>query len=234
MTACAHICISEPLSWFVLEQYHVGDLDSKAKSETERHLAECSVCREVYRHIERDEVSLPDLPTPISKPRDAKVRSAWAKRVVPLVAAAAVALFVLLLSKGESGPPPSHIVTKGGELALSLVRQRGESVRENPEQFESGDTFRLLVTSPFKDGTRIEVAVFQEGETSFPYPEGLAAEFGNQTALDGAFTLKGDDDAVICVLVDSPESRMPTRREIAAEGIASLPENSVCVTLTAE
>jgi hypothetical protein len=233
VTVCTHACISEPLSWFVLEQYHLGDLDSNAASETKRHLSSCPACADVYHHIEHDAVSLPDLPALIPTPRTASARSIPWKGIIPLVAAAALLLFVLNPPIGTDIPPPSHIVTKGGELALSLVRLRDDTVRENPDRFQSGDRFRLLLTSPFTDNTLAEVVVFQGKETFFPYSEGLTIDLGNQVPVDGAFILTGDEDAVVCVIADSPKSRLPSRRELAVKRFSALPPTSVCHTLFA-
>jgi hypothetical protein len=201
--------------------------------ETKRHLSSCSACAEAYQFIETDNVSLPTLPALIPTPNSTFKRSILLKGVIPLIAAAAVLLFVLHLPKEAEVPPPSHIGTKGGELALSLVRLRDDVVREDPDRFQSGDRFRLLLTSPFGDSTQAEVVVFQGGEAFFPYSKGLNVESGNQVPLNGAFTLTGDEDAVVCVIADSPESRLPGRRELAANGFSALPKFSVCQTLFA-
>jgi hypothetical protein len=233
VTVCAHSCISEPLSWFVLEQYHLGDLDSNAVLETKRHLSSCPACAGAYQFIEKDNISLPPLPALIPTPIVVSKRLKYWKAVVPLIAAAALLLLVLNLPFGADNTPPSHIGTKGGELSLSLVRLRDNATREDPDRFQSGDRFRLSVTSPFNDNTPAEVVIFQGGRAFFPYSEGLVVNSGNQVPVDGAFTLTGDDDAVVCVIADSPESRLPGRRELAAKGFSTLPPTSVCQTLFA-
>jgi hypothetical protein len=215
----------------VIEQYRVGDLDSAAAAETEQHLASCPACAEVYAYIVKDTAALPPLPVPLRSPKKTETKPKPripSRTVIGLMAAAATVLLVLNIFNTDPKTPPPRITTKGGDLALSMVRQRGETVDENPTQFEEGDRFRLLLTAPYEGDIPIEVVVFQGDEAFFPYPENLSAASGNQKGIDGAFTLFGDEDATICVIAEEPIPSRAALREMDAE---SLPENSVCQKL---
>jgi anti-sigma factor RsiW len=231
MTECTHQCISTPLAWFVIEQYRLGDLDHAAAAETERHLANCPACAEVHAYIEKDAAILPPLPERITPRKHARrSRRISYPALVGLSAAAGLLLVLLTVFTPAPNAPTKGIATKGGDLAVSLVRLRGEVAMENPVQFEDGDRFRLLLTTPAEATVPVEVVVFQGGEAFFPYPDTLTVEPGNTKGLDGAFTLTGSDDACVCVIAGYP---LPSRDTLRQTGPSALPENSICQTLEA-
>jgi len=229
MTVCTHHCISTPLAWFVIEQYRAGDLDRAAAAETAHHLANCAACAEVYAYIENDSVSLPPLPVRLGPQKKKRASLRVPYPIIIGLSAAAGLLFVLLAAPPAALKAPSPVTaTKGGDLAISLVRLRGHIETENPTGFEDGDRFRLLLTTPYEDDIPIEVVVFQGNEAFFPYPTPLTAPPGNHRGVDGAFTLSGSDDALVCVIAGES---IPPRETLEAGGPSRLPQNSVCQKL---
>ena len=236
MSVCTE-CISEPVSWFVLEQYKLGELDASAANDIESHLLHCPACTEVFEYLKKDEVLLPSLPTRL--PKTAPVRAdnrrpfaqvAWIIAAASLAAAAAAMLVLNLpIRTSVSVPPARRIAAKGGALSLSIVRLRGDSALENPTQFDNRDRFHLLLTSPFEKEMPVKVVIFQDDEAFFPYLESLTVSPGNQRAIEGAFMLSGDKEAAVCVMVGP---LLPTNRELEKAGLEALPETSVCRVLT--
>ena len=229
MTECTHPCISTPLAWFVIEQYRLGDLDRAAATETERHLADCPACAEVFAYIAHDDVSLPPLPTRLaSRNKRRAARRIPYPALLGLSAAAGLVFVLLTVFTAAPKAPTTGIAVKGGDFTFSLVRQRGGTTMENPTQFEDGDRFRLLITTPSAADVPVEVVVFQGDEAFFPYPEAIAAQPGNAKGLDGAFTLTGNRDALVCVIAGAP---VPSRETLEESGPSALPKNSFCQTL---
>jgi hypothetical protein len=232
MTSCTEPCISTPIPWFILEQLAVGDLSEAEAFEIKQHLSDCPACSETFEYISNDQVVLPPLPAPVPKP--AAERHHWKpwQIATPLsvAAAALLLLFIMQLPTGQEKHAPHTIATKGGDLALSLVRLRSGAVCEDPDGFEEGDRFRLLITSPPEDReTPVEVVVYQGDDVFFPYPEGITVVSGNQQGIDGAFVLTGDMDAIVCVVAGDP---LPSRGALVNTTPSMLPNNSVCRTLT--
>jgi hypothetical protein len=176
-------------------------------------------------------VSLPPLPVRLA-PRNNRRTSLRIPYPTIIGLSAAAGLLFVLLTVFTTAPtiPTTGIATKGGDLAFSMVRLRGETEIENPTRFEEGDRFRLLLTTPYEEDVSAEVVVFQGEEAFFPYPESLIVEPGNHKGLDGAFTLSGSNDALVCVIAGNP---IPSRETLQASGPSALPENSVCQKLEA-
>ena len=148
------------------------------------------------------------------------------------LAAAAAALFVFVWQAPPSpSERPARIVTKGGELSLTVVRQRGLEISENPEKYREGDRFKLVLTTPYSDYETAEVVVFQGEEVFFPYPKDLRVAPGNKRSIPGAFELSGTHSSTVCVSVGAT---LPSRGEIIERGIEKLPEVTVCRTLESE
>jgi hypothetical protein len=220
-------CTSQPISWLRLERYQLGELAASEREEISTHLQSCPVCKECIGQIEREAGAilkpLPELPE----------RRPWLtwQFIVPAFAATAAAMVLALAlphgADSMAGLPAARVAIKGGELALSLVRERAGTTSADPTTFAPGDRFKALLTCPPPEEPFVELAVFQTGETSFPFAARRTTRCGNQAALDGAFTLTGSA-ATICVVV----SAQPIDRQSLGSGIpAPLRSSSACVRL---
>jgi hypothetical protein len=176
MTPCA-----EPVSFLRLERFVLGELEATTDHAVREHVASCDFCGEHLERIRGDGWRLDPLPEP-ARPR------AWPIAVAAL--AAAVALFAIAL-------PPQQSTVKGGDLALTLVRERAGDVVRSPTSYADGDRFEVRVTCP-PGRADVEVSVLQRGETYFPLGDRIAIACGNDVPL-GTFALTGPGDAEVCV-----------------------------------
>jgi len=161
----------------------------------------------------------------------------WGWRPLKWAAAGGVlALAAMLLVIFRPAPPegdlslaPPRISYKGGELALSLVRQRSGQIMHNPSTFAAGDRFQVQLTCPPSETVAVsEVVVFQQGKAYFPLQPSGTLACGNLVHLAGAFQLTGRSPASVCVVV---EEQPPDRALLSSQGAGALPANSVCVSL---
>ena len=214
----------------LFRSYRLGELPAGRQGEVERHLRECSECAAAADEIINDSIVLKPLPEIVPQP----VVFRFPRRAKPVVAVvvpalAAVALAVVALSifrTPETSVPAAAMSWKGGELAVSLVRERDGLVSHDPDGFLDGDRFRVEVTCPPGDRD-VEVAVFQGDDVYFPLdPARLAC--GNGISVPGAMVLSGVDPAIVCVVVDDP----PARSRLHRDGLSALPESAVCRVLT--
>jgi hypothetical protein len=146
-----------------------------------------------------------------------------------------VAGVVLLLQVYVGGPPrqggvlpaPGRVSFKGGELALSLVRERKGAILHDPTTFAPKDRFKVLVTCAPGERLLWDLMVIQGEERSFPLKPGGPLLCGNRQPLPGAFTITGRSPVVVCVVVgDRPLDRSRLSR------VAGLPpEGVVCASL---
>lgn len=150
-----------------------------------------------------------------------------------MAAAAALLVFALLPDRDllPTDTPRTNRFEKGGAVSLGLVRRRGDIVTENPIEFLDGDRFRLLVSSPYDVGVPAEIVVFQGDKVFFPYPSSLNIAPGNQVGLPGSIRLTGDAPCAVCIVAGK---ELPARDDLSSEGIESLPESAVCITLVAD
>ena len=228
MNAC-----SEPISWLRLERYQLSELTGGEGLAVERHLRSCEACRRCLARVE-EPLALPELAAlPV---RAARARASWAGRRVRLTLAgtalaAAAALLLVIRPSGPGVEPtelPRVIAVKGGELALSLVREHAGDVALDTTRFAVGDRFKVLLTCPPPMRPFVDVVVLQDGQAFFPFSATQLSECGNERALDGAFTLDGGV-ALVCAIADegAPVSRDALRRQ----GRAGLPALTVCQTV---
>lgn len=216
-------CTARPISWLKLEQYRLGELSADEIRRIETHLNECAACRASLDSIRVDE--------PVLKPLPEVTRKAPALRWVTAgagLAAAAALLLVLLvtdLQKAVPEIPGSKIGFKGGELQISLVREREGAILHDPQTFAPGDRFKVQVTCPPREELYWDVVVFQDGETSFPYVPGNPLRCGNRVPLPGAFSLTGDSAAAVCLVVST---QSPDRASLFP---GNLPPGTVCLAL---
>ena len=196
----ASLCTAEPVSWLLLEQLALGELDPVRRRAVEAHLAGCAACRAARDHIEADSARplapLPELAVARAR-RPAPRRLAFAAATL----AAAAALLLLIRDRApDPSPDPSRGGAKGGELAVGLVRERGGEVAVDPTGFRLGDRFKVLVTCASPAEVDVDVAVHQAGGVDHPL-ERVRIRCGNQVPLPGAFRLTGDQPAAVCAIV---------------------------------
>jgi hypothetical protein len=211
-----------PVSWLTLERYHLGEASGPERAFVEARLADCEHCAAMMARVRGDHRPLPPLPAAevaaARRQASRRWRLAW---FAPALAAAAA----LLSLPGPSEPPPDARRWKGGELAISLVRERGGL--EGAETYLDGDRFLVRLTCP-PGPTGWEVAVYQGGEAAFPLDSGAPLACGNHVPL-GAFAITGPGDALVCAVLG--EGR-PGREALAAAGPEALGEGAVCAPLT--
>ena len=220
-------CISTPVSWMKLEQYHLGELSPAERQEISLHLDNCPACAACAKSITDDHRALPPLPAPEAAPSLITL-----PRIVFATVAAAAAMVVALLLPpsvfdGEN-EKTGHVAYRGGETALTIARERNGRVVENPEVYLSGDRFRLFATVAGKGEQVWDVVVFQGDEVFFPLTPVDAIGPGNNIPLAGAFRVDGEAAIEICLMVGE---RVPSRDVLRREGRKALLENAVCRTI---
>jgi hypothetical protein len=214
-------CTAQPISWLTLERYQLKELSPAEAGRVEAHLGECPVCEQCLQSIRDQEVVL--RPLPEARPRPARLR--WAFAGVGLAMAALLTVILVIPGpKRVAKIPGNRIAFKGGELSISLVRERQGEILHKPTTFAPLDRFKVMVTCPPGEELLWDVVVFQDQEASYPYtPEGALA-CGNRVPLAGAFHLTGKSAAVICLLTGPTAPERPSSPE-------ELPEYSVCLEL---
>jgi hypothetical protein len=225
-------CVGQPLSWLTLERYHLGELPGVERQRVEGHLEGCAPCRSCLDQILADGVlELAPLPVAARPPAPPpRWRPRWALVGAGLAAVAALVL-VTVLPPSPTAPPPARIGFKGGELSLSLVRQRGTAILHEPTSFAAGDRFKVLVTCSPGSSPSADVVVLQGAQVSFPLARVKEVSCGNREPLPGAFSITGQEQAMVCLVAGEP---IPSRTRLAAGGLAALPAGrSVCVSLEA-
>ena len=144
-----------------------------------------------------------------------------------------VTILVHLLGVGGTYTgPPSLLSTanKGGSLALIVIRERSGEVMEDPEVYLSGDRFQLLVTIPGAEPIDLDVAIIQQGETYFLFPEARRFSPGSRIPIPGAFRITGVDPTHICLFAGRP---LIPRTERRTPGARIRRRASLCKTVTA-
>ena len=234
----SHADTHEPISWLRLERYHLGECEVAERQAIERHLAECDACRASLDSIGADDRPLPALPPLAAPAREAANEGAGSRLArflrpafagPALAAAAAVLLAIVVWPEAPvTEHPPARILFKGGELSLSLVRERVGVTTEDPRAFAAGDRFLVRLTSALPGQTHWDVVVFQGSEVSFPHAAPQPVASGNLVPLPGAFRLTGDAPAVVCVVVDEAPL---DRQALAGSALDELPASTVCTEL---
>lgn len=234
-------CSGVALSQLKLERYLLAELPTAERSRVDTHLAACAACRACLDELRASEITMP--PLPALPAADVVLPSRWpgAGRPLPvrammigsglaLAAAVLLALRTALVPGTMPGAVPAAGI-KGGELALELVRERGGDVAHDPRTFVDGDRFEALISCA--PGQRVfwELAVFQDGQTSFPLARGAALACGNAVQLPGAFLLTGTAPATICALL-APDAPIE-RGRVAGSRPEALPYEHACTVVTA-
>lgn len=218
-------CTAQPISWLKLEQYQLGELSADEQRRVEAHLKECEVCRASLDSIRADTT----VPRPL--PDVARRTPVWRWVTAGTALAAAAALFLVLFvadwKRAVPDIPGSKIGFKGGELSISLVRERQGKILHDPESFAPGDRFKVQITCPPSEEIFWNVVVFQDDGSSFPYVPEEPLVCGNRVPLPGAFSITGKSAAIVCLVV----STQPPDR--ASLSLGDLPDDTVCTILRA-
>ena len=232
-------CTSAPLSWLVMEQYHLGELPHNERERVRAHLKSCPGCAQCMDSIENSSIALKPLP-PIPAGFRTVAASAlhnWKWQIGVVMAATAGVLALLLVwpfsqmettTTATTAIPPGAIAYKGGDLAIGLTRYRGDSaVDEQPRRFIDGDAFAVKVTCPPIVTATWDITVFQGKDVAFPFDNARPLNCRNNLVLDGTFTLTGQVATTICLSVDTPV----VRDKVSQSGISALPDSTVCTTV---
>ena len=198
-------CVSEPVSWLVLERYHLGELAGSERDAVAKHVAACGACGACLARIEADDaVALPPLTLrSLARPQAKRGRRgpAWATALGALAAAAAAVLVL-----GKSAPPRTVAPgsqgsrVKGGDVAFALVRDDGQRFDDGDGVFRDGDRFKAVVTCPVSERGWFDLVVFDAEGASFPLEAAKGPACGNDVPLPGAFRLTGRSRESVCLV----------------------------------
>jgi hypothetical protein len=222
-------CVGEPVSWLRLERFALGELEGAAAQSVSEHVATCPACRGCLEQIGPIDLPPVRVPAPAAaRPWWSWPRLAWAGALLT-----AAAVLVLILAGRRDGAPAvaeRHVRVKGGELTVSVVRERAGLVDLDATTFRTGDRLKLRITcTPAAVGVPLhaEVVVFQGG-ASFPVPPAhLFCD--NDVTLPGAFRITDAAPATVCLAIGEhpPDRTAIARRGPHGPGLG-------CVPLTAE
>lgn len=207
-------CSDTPISWLRLEQLAVGELDAAGARRVREHLSACDACRSALELIESDRRQLRALGPLESWTRR---RFRFAGLGVALAAAAALLLFVAI-GRGPGGGTERRggarvAVKGGGELVVSLVRERRGRIDTDPASFLDGDRFKVAVTCSEPGETELDVVVLQGGEAFRPLGRRPSIWCGNRALVPGAFRVTGAEPITVCV---TPNGRFDPARPAAS------------------
>jgi hypothetical protein len=128
--------------------------------------------------------------------------------------------------------------SKGGDVAIELVRQRGGDVVHGAHTFLAEDRWKVLVTCPAERMLFWDVVVDDGQQASFPLSPASPLACGNHVALPGAFQLSGVETKRLCVLFSGNplDRRRLASGRLASEGSIGLIRDvaAVCVALRSE
>jgi hypothetical protein len=247
---------NEPVSWLRLERYHLGELSTEEAAEVARAIATDPATRECFEIIQRPSrlKPLPELPSGSSPPGQRNQPVLLNPRPAPpsappepprgvvrllrtpiamtlLAAAAALLLYVIARpSEQVDGMPAARFHTKGGDVAMELVRERAGGVTMHPATFGDADHFKVMLTCPPSMAGRFEVMVFQGTDVFRPLSPLEPVACGNGVPLPGAFALDGTLPSTVCVAWGEA-----AQGGIAEHGgPAALSGKAVCTTVVPE
>lgn len=223
-------CTGAPLSWLVMEQYHLGELPQNERRRVKQHLELCPGCEKCMDSIENSTIQLKPLPQ-LPNGFGADWAGMWkywklGTALVAVAAACVLALVFVAPTTTDVAIPPPSMGYKGGDLAVGLVRHREGSSVENPTKYEEGDTFNVRVTCPPAE-SQWDVVVFQGRDVFFPFDNSQPIRCGNRVPLNGSFSITGDKTTIVCVSVGESVSR----QEVISSGITALPDSTVCTQI---
>ena len=220
------------VSWVQMELYHIGELSKAETSRVAAYLESAPSPDVMDVTIRNDKRPMP----PLCIDEIWNIGPSWTQRlsgpVWGFAAAACVALVIAVLvtdSKRRdilSDDTPVRI--KGGETALSVIRNRNDLLTANPKTYRDGDRLKLNLTTAATEPFWAEIVVQQGSELFFPYDDLVEIKGGNRVSLPGAIGLTGTGRVTICILALDP---MPSRTAIRRDGIPADTENIACVEL---
>ena len=219
------------VSWVQMELYHLGELPQKEAAHVAAYLNTTSSPDFMDVYIRNDKRPMPPLQI------DALLNSApsfWSilkKPTMALAAAAVALLFVLFLpdaKQTERSRRPATIRIKGGDLALSITRNREGLITEQPKTYKDGDLFKVRLTSSAIEPLFAELFVYQGDEIFFPYDDVIEIRSGNRISLPKAIELTGENAVQICVFISDS---MPSRRTLRNMKLSSDIDHVACVSL---
>jgi Putative zinc-finger len=235
-------CAGVPVSWLTLERYRLGELPGSERRAVEAHLLACAACAACLAEVERPLV-LPPLPAAArasswrSRVRRA-LRGAWPAQAWAAASAGGVAvvLAAVLVARPKL---PDHALSgvtspgiKGGDVAISLVRERDGAIDHDARTFTARDRWKVLVTCPSERLLFWDVIVVAGATPSFPLSPGAPIACGNHVPLPGAFHIDGSGPAQVClVLADDPLDRARLSALAGTAALAQVPR-ATCVTLS--
>jgi hypothetical protein len=198
-------CTGEPISWLLLDRFHLGEIQGPERTRVEDHLAACPVCAACLAHVRDDDAhALPPLSLPKRTRRH--VLTLFPVRVAAAIGvlAAGGALVLGLRGNGHRGEVEHAWIgesrVKGDAVAFSLVRDDDERIAGATGVYRDGDRFKAVVTCPPGSRLAFDVAVYDVGGASFPIEPAGQLACGNDVPLPGAFRLTGDSGETVCVV----------------------------------
>jgi hypothetical protein len=131
--------------------------------------------------------------------------------------------------------PAREAATKGGSLALELVRMDAGGRLLEASKFAAGDRFKLLFSCPPAMAGELRVWAFQGGEVFEPLPPLEHAVCGNRRDVPGALQLTGAEPIDVCaVMLPNVKPASAPAPRARPESPSQLPEPRVCVRVTPE
>jgi hypothetical protein len=115
-----------------------------------------------------------------------------------------------------------------GDVAVELVRERGDSIAWEPTSFGGSDRFKVLVTcaSPLK--LHADIVILQsDGPAFVGQPAPITC--GNRVPVPPAFRITGPGAARVCVLLDAGG---PPSRLLQPDGVPPASVPHACVSLS--
>jgi hypothetical protein len=211
------LCIGEPVSWLRLEQHRLRELAASDALAVEAHLAMCPACTACAEETNRPlALSPPDAVAPKVR-REARLGGWRTGATAGGVLAAAAAMALVVVPRSTQGPDsrPGPVAigardtgSKGGDVAMELVRERMGLAEYGARAFLAGDRWKVLVTCPVERVLFWDVAIHEAGRSSFPLVPAAPIACGNRVALPGAFQLTGAGAKRVClVLAGDPAGR---------------------------
>jgi len=248
-------CIGEPVSWLRLERYWLRELATPEASAVEDHLAACPACAAFAAEAAMPlTFSLPDSVTrpPGGRPRGRASDRSWLRgwrAGLSVAGGVAAALTIALLVETRVAPGPRSRLgegeldsgetlrgSKGGDLAIELVRERGGAIEHGARTFRPGDRWKVLVTCPAERVLFWDLAVREAGRSTFPLSPSAPIACGNRVALPGAFALTGAESKRLCVVLggDPVDHGHLGSGPPPAAGAGSVAGREVCVMVRPE
>jgi hypothetical protein len=231
-------CVGEPISWLRLERHRLAELSAEESRAVETHLAVCAACAACAAETERPIALSPlpspaararpaartgNLLRRLfgARPSAARPRLAFAGMGLGAIVVAMVAMAIVVGSRVGPAPGPGQepgpiaVVeqesvpgSKGGDVAIDLVRERLGVIEHDAARFAPGDKWKVLVTCPGERVFYWDLMVVDAGRASFPLSPSAPIACGNHVVLPGAFRIEASTSVEVCLLLaDHPLDR---------------------------